>query len=172
MGTSGNVDALVKLVSGRLVKTMSASGRNHPAPISMQSLLQQLKFHINNSNVFAVACDCALLGELIFASGRGGIYKLKAARVGSEEMRKHEPLCALRNVCFHPGNLGADATMPALVEAVRATGEFNLYERLATDWSLLATDLDLGRWALQQLNAVGRYELQAIGRWSPPNPKR
>ena len=144
---------------------MIAAGRNHPVPLSMHFLLEQLSFHVANSKVFSVACDCALIGELIFASGRGGIYRLKDARVGSDERHKHGPLCALRNVCFHPANVATDATMPALVEAVRATGEFSLYERLATDWSLLATDLDLGRWALQQLNAVGRYELQAIGRW-------
>jgi hypothetical protein len=166
MSNARHVDELDKLVTGRLVSTLRAHDRGTQAPIAFRLLVRQLVRHVESDSAFEVTCDCALLGELTFASGRGGIYQLTDAQDPVEE-KLHEPLLALRNACFHPGNLGAAPTVPELVEALRMTGHHGLSERLKKDWGVLSLSNDIARWALQRVHAVGRYELIAIGRWWP-----
>ena len=111
------------------------------------------------------------MGELIFASGRGGIYKLTESE-DPDERKVHEPLLALRNACFHPGNLGENPNVPGLVEALRQTGERGLASRLEKDWGLVSLSNDLARWAIDRAHAVGRYELLAIDRcWPLQGPR-
>lgn len=164
MSKSSHVDELDKLVTGRLVSTLRAQGRTTQPPIVLRLLVRQLTGHVETAHPFQIACDCALVGELIFASGRGGIYQLTDSD-DPDEQEVHEPLLALRNACFHPGNLGVNPNVPGLVEALRKTGERGLAGRLETDWGLVSLSTDLARWALQRANAVGRYELIALGRW-------
>jgi hypothetical protein len=164
MSKGSQVDELDKLVTGRLVSTLRAQGRTTQPPIVLRFLVRQLARHVEVALPFEIACDCALLGELIFASGRGGIYQL-ADSPDPDEQELHEPLLALRNACFHPGNLGANPNLPGLVEALRKTNERGLAGRLEKDWGLVSSSNDLARWAIQRAHAVGRYELIAIGRW-------
>jgi hypothetical protein len=171
MSKSAHVDELDKLVTGRLVSTLSAQGRTTQPPIVLRLLIRQLTRCVEAAYPFEVACDCGLVGELIFASGRGGIYKLTESE-DPDERKVHEPLLALRNACFHPGNLGENPNVPGLVEALRKTDERGLADRLEKDWGLVSSSYDLARWAIQQANAVGRYELLALGRWWSPQGTR
>lgn len=166
MSEQSHVDELDKLVTGRLFSTLSAYKRTTQPPLAFRLLLRQLARHVAAGSPFEIACDCALLGELVFTSGRGGIYKLTDS-TNPDEQKLHEPLLALRNVCFHPGNLGAAPNVPAFVEALRITGERGLAERLNKDWGLVSVSNDIARWAIQQAHAVGRFELLAIERWWP-----
>ncbi len=169
MSDESHVGELDKLVNGRLISTLRAHERTTRPPLAFRLLIRQLARHVATISPFEVACDCALLGELIFASGRGGIYKLTDS-VNPDEQKLHEPLLALRNACFHPGNLGSAPSVPALVEALRMTGERGVAERLTKDWGLVSLSNDIARWAIQQAHAVGRFELLAIGRWWPQGP--
>lgn len=165
MDNEGHVQELDKLVMGRVVSTLHAHGRKTKPPLTLGLLVQQLRRHIEAARwPFEIACDCALLGELIFASGRGGIYKLSESN-DPDERRFHEPVLALRNACFHPANLAANPNVPGLVEALRKSGERPLGERLAADWSLVSCSNDVARWSIERVHAVGRYELRALGRW-------
>jgi hypothetical protein len=169
MSEPSHVDELDKLVTGRLLSTLRAYKRTTPPPLAFRVLVRQLARHAATVSPFEISCDCALLGELVFASGRGGIYKLKDS-TNLDEQKLHEPLLALRNACFHPGNLGSDPNVPALVEALRKTSERGLAERLNKDWGLVSLSNDIARWAIQQAHAVGRFELLAIDRWRPKAP--
>jgi hypothetical protein len=152
-------------VMGRICSTLHANGRKTSPPLSLEFLVRQLRHHVEaTSSPFEVACDCALLGELIFASGRGGIYKLSESD-DPDEQAFHEPVLALRNACFHPANLATNPNVPGLVEALRKTGARSLAERLATNWSLISLSNELARWSIERVHAVGRYELLALGRW-------
>ena len=164
MSKTSLVDELEKLVTGRLVSTLRALGRTTQPPIVLRLLIRQLARRVEAGQPFEISSDCALLGELIFASGRGGIYQLTDSG-DPDEQKVHEPLLALRNACFHPGNLGARPNVPALVEALRKTGEGGLASRLEKDWGLVSVSNDLARWAIGRAHAVGRYELIALGRW-------
>ncbi len=166
MSAESHVGKLDKLVTGRLASTLRAHGRSTRPPIEFRLLIRELACDVERTHPFEIVCDCALLGELIFASGRGGIYQLTDSG-DADERRVHEPLLALRNACFHPGNLGATPNIPALVEALRMTAERGLADRLSKDWGLLSLSNDLARWAIQQAHAVGRFELMAIERWWP-----
>jgi len=166
MNKARHVDELDKLITGRLVSTLRANNRTTQAPVAFRPLVRQLVRHIEADSAFEVTCDCALLGELIFASGRGGIYKLTESDDPAEQ-KLHEPLLALRNACFHPGNLGSDPNVPAVVEALRKAGDRGLADRLNKNWSLLSLSNGIAGWALQWIHAVGRNELTAIGRWWP-----
>ncbi len=117
---ASHVDELDKLVTGRLVSTLRAHGRATQPPLGLRNLVRQLARHVENDLPFEIACASALLGELIFASGRGGIYKLTDSN-DPDEQRIHEPLLALRNACFHPGNVGPVPSIPGLVEALRTS---------------------------------------------------
>jgi hypothetical protein len=169
MSKSSHVTELDKLVGGRLRSTLQTHGRYTQPPIEFRFLVRQLVRHAEADDAFAVMCDCALLGELIFASARGEIYSLSEAD-DPQELRFHEPLLALRNACFHPGNVGSSPNLPGLIEALRMTKKPQLSERLKENWGLLSLSNDLARWALLCVNAVGRYELTAIGRWWPSSP--
>lgn len=165
MDDEARVQELDKLVMGRIRSRLHAHDRKTEPPLTLALLVRQLHRHVKEERwPFEVACDCALLGELIFASGRGGIYKLTDSR-DPDEQTFHEPVLALRNACFHPANLGADPTVPALVEALRKTNEDGLAHRLDADWSLVSHSIDLARWSIERVHAVGRYELRALGRW-------
>src|SRR5712671_2999305 len=111
MSHASHVDELDKLVTGRLVSTLRAHDRGTQPPIAFRLVVRQLVRHVEADSAFEVTCDCALLGELIFASGRGGIYQLTDTE-DLVEAKLHEPLLALRNACFHPGNLGAAPRLP------------------------------------------------------------
>lgn len=163
------VDELDKLVTGRQLSTLSAYKRTTQPPLAFRVLVRQLARHTATGSPFEIACDCALLGELVFASSRGGIYKLTDS-TNLDEQKLHEPLLALRNACFHPGNVASLPNVPALVEALRMTGERGLAERLHKDWGLVSLSNDVARWAIQQAHAIGRFELLAIDRWWPKAP--
>lgn len=169
MSTERLVEELDKLVIGRLASTLRLHGRPTRPPIEFRLLIRRLADHVERGHPFDIVCTCALLGELVFTSGRGGIYQLTESS-DADERKVHEPLLALRNACFHPGNLGATPSIPTLVEALRKTSEPGVAERLGRDWGLLSLSNDLARWALQQAHAIGRFELMAIQRWFAPRP--
>lgn len=90
------------------------------------------------------------------------------ARVSDScERNVHEPLLALRNACFHPGNVGDAPNLPGLIEALRKAGQRGLADRLNKNWSLRSLSNDVTRCALWWIHAVGRYELITLGRWWP-----
>jgi hypothetical protein len=99
----------------------------------------------------------SLLGELMWASDQGGIYKLS-----DEPGRRadaHRPIVALRNAVFHPAAVSAEdedvPVMYALAEAIRER------DRELAKYLLQSPDIReprLAAWALRQLDVVGDVE--------------
>lgn len=130
------------------------------APQSVEVLCESLRLALTYKRWFVATSTCALLGELIYASRTGGIYKVNEIS-GSPRDRDHAPLAALRNACFHPAFLigsGKDTPpMERLVGYVRKTDPAIALE-LGGGWPRLQ-HRSIASWAIRQLDATGKHEL-------------
>lgn len=134
---------------------------------SVDVLVRYIRQGVREKRWIMATTSCALLGELIYASEQGGLYKVpkllsrKSKQYGRDSL--HRPLEILRNACVHPAMVvgkGEDGpAMERLVEAVRRTADGGpLATQLEKQWNRLH-ERALTAWALARIDYAGRHEL-------------
>lgn len=165
MKDEGLVFRLDGMVKGNIEAVLLAQGRNlHTTAVSVEQISTFLGQAVKRTRWFFATCHCALLGELLYASRTGGIYKVNEAS-GNQRDKLHAPLHALRNTCFHPALVGSSPTDNAAMDRLAYFIERkdpNLSSDLLQNWALLQRQ-GVAAWSIQTLSAAGAYELQVMG---------